>query len=286
MSLSSNHLDAFMGVAREKSFSTAAKRLHITQSALSQRILNLEQEVGSSLFIREPSGIRLTELGQKLLRYCQSKEMLEMEFLANLQSNPSTSLSGIVRVAGFSTITRSILIPVLSELVAEHPSLQLDIKSEELRDLPNLLSSGGTDFIFGIHPVEKQGVENHAMGFEENVLIQSTSRETPSDIYLDHDEDDLTTFDFFKAQGRKIPTFRRRYLGDIDSIVDAVRLGIGRAVAPLHLVKNVKGVKVVEGYKPLKTPVYLTYYSQVFYTQLQKAAIERFSKQIPKYLNG
>jgi hypothetical protein len=103
---------------------------------------------------------------------------------------------------------------------------------------------------------------------------------------LDHDEEDMTTFDFLKTQGRKVPTFRRSYLGDIDSIVDAVRLGIGRAVVPLHLIKNVKGVKVVEGYKSLKTPVYLTYYSQAFYTELQKATIERFSKQIPKHLKG
>jgi DNA-binding transcriptional LysR family regulator len=284
MSLSAHHLDAFASVAREKSFSAAAKKLHITQSALSQRILNLEQEIGSSLFIREPSGVRLTELGQRLLRYCRSKEMLEMEFLANLGSDKSTALSGIVKVAGFSTITRSVLIPVLSQLVSDHPLLQLAVRSEELRNLPPLLFSGGADFVFGLQPIQKQGLENHALGFEENVLIQTSAKTVSPDVYLDHDEEDATTFDFFRAQGRKVPSFRRSYLGDIDSIVDAVRLGVGRAVVPLHLVKSMKGVKVVEGYKSLKTPVYLTYYSQAFYTQLQSTVIDLLCKQVPKYL--
>lgn len=50
------------------------KALNITQSALPQRILNLESDLGSTLFIRESSGILLTELGQRMLRYCQMKD--------------------------------------------------------------------------------------------------------------------------------------------------------------------------------------------------------------------
>ena len=63
MSLSSLYLDAFVGVAKAESFSGAAKGLHITQSALSQRIKNLEDELGLTLFLRMTSGVRLTEQG-------------------------------------------------------------------------------------------------------------------------------------------------------------------------------------------------------------------------------
>lgn len=288
MSLSSNNLDAFVEVARQKNFSVAAKKLHITQSALSQRVLNLEQDIGSTLFIREPSGVRLTELGQRLLRYCQSKELLESEFMTSIRrsnSAQSKSLSGIIRMAAFSTITRSVVVPIVAGFIKEHSELQVEIRNAELRELPSILSSGGTDFIFLNQSLEKQGIENHLLGFEENVLVQSSAKSAREDIYLDHDEEDTTTHDFLKAQGRKVPVFKRSYLDEIYSIVDGVRHGMGRAVVPMHLVESVKGIEVVSGYKPLKIPIYLTYYSQTFYTDLQKYIIESLSKEFPKYLS-
>src|SRR4051812_10051047 len=101
--LSSLHLDAFYHVARQGTFSKASKILGITQSALSQRIQNLEQELGTALFVRESSGVRLTDVGQELVRYCKSRESLEEEFLGRLR-NPAQGLSGVIRIAGYSTI--------------------------------------------------------------------------------------------------------------------------------------------------------------------------------------
>ena len=285
MSLSSLNLDAFAAVAKERSFSSAAKRLHITQSALSQRVLNLEQEIGSTLFIRDPAGVKLTDLGNYLLRYCHSKETLESEFLSRVQSNQATAVTGIVRVAAFSTITRPIIIPALSDLASQFPGIRLEVRTEELRNLPSLLFSGAADFIFGGHPVEKQGLENHHVGFEENVLIRSATKKTREDIYLDHDDEDTTTFDFFKTQERQSNVLKRHFLNDIYSIIEGVRLGIGRAVVPIHLVRQIKGIKVVTGHKRLKVPVYLTYYSQPFYTQLQKLVIEHLRQEVPKHLS-
>ncbi len=173
MSLSSLNLDAFAEVARQESFSQAARRLNITQSALSQRVLNLESELGSSLFIRESTGVRLTELGQKLLRYCHSKSLLESEFLENFE--PGQGLSGIVRVAGFSTVNRSIVMPLFAGLMNDNPRVALELITEELRDLPALLYSGAADIVVTNQAIEKQGIENVRVGHEEYVLIQPLS---------------------------------------------------------------------------------------------------------------
>src|SRR4051812_2314768 len=99
MALSSLHLEAFVALAKSKSFSEAARRLHVTQSALSQRILNLEADLEVTLFIRESTGARLSETGAKLLKYCQAKNSLEDEFLAELKTTNSKELSGIFRIA-------------------------------------------------------------------------------------------------------------------------------------------------------------------------------------------
>ncbi|MFM8314231.1 MAG: LysR family transcriptional regulator, partial [Deltaproteobacteria bacterium] len=71
MSISSSQLDAFFACSQTGNFTKAAKLLHLTQSALSQRILNLEGELQTTLFIRERNGIRLTSAGRELVQYCR-----------------------------------------------------------------------------------------------------------------------------------------------------------------------------------------------------------------------
>jgi hypothetical protein len=93
-------------------------------------------------------------------------------------------------------------------------------------------------------------------------------------VYLDHDEHDTTTLDFFRLQSRKTPTLKRSYLGNIYGIIDGVRMGMGRAVVPVHLIEDMKDIEVVKGYASMKVPVYLNYYSQAFFTELQKTSIE------------
>ena len=62
----------FAEVARHKSFSGAAKALYISQPAVSLAIMNLENELGSRLFIRSPKGATLTYEGQLLHEYVES----------------------------------------------------------------------------------------------------------------------------------------------------------------------------------------------------------------------
>lgn len=284
MSLSSLHLDAFVEVARQKSFSVAAEKLFITQSALSQRVLNLEKEIGNSLFIRESSGLRLTELGEKLLRYCQSKELLETEFLQHLQPGTSKELGGILRMASFSTFTNSLLIPFLSRFAMKYPHVQYDVKTAELQDLPRLLSSGQVDFIFSNSPIEKQGIESHLIGHEVNVLVKSTRKNIRDHIYLDHDSNDQTTYEFFKHQGQKNIQIQRNYMGDIESILQAVHLGLGLAVIPVHLLNEQKGLEQIKKYKSLRIPIYFSFYKMPFYTELQKQVTKMVLEELPAQL--
>jgi DNA-binding transcriptional LysR family regulator len=284
MSLSSLQLDAFVAVARVQSFSGAAKALNITQSALSQRILNLESDLGSTLFLREPSGIRLTELGQKLLRYCQMKDSLEDEFTRNLKSKKKHELSGLIRFGGFSTVTRSVILPSLNPIFLENSDVQLELLTKEIRELPRLLETGEADFIFLNGPCGKQGIENIEIGFEENVLVQPALGLFREDVFLDHDSEDSTTIEFFKLQSQAPKTWRRSYFDEIYAIIDGVLTGVGRAVIPLHLARQIEGLKICKGYKSLKSPVYFCYYRQSFYTSLQKRVIMEVKARAPKLL--
>lgn len=284
MSLSSLQLDAFVSVAKAQSFSGGAKMLNITQSALSQRILNLESELGSTLFIREPAGIRLTELGQKMLRYCRVKDSLEEELLGQLHIQKNSSLSGLVRMGGISTVVRSVLIPSVSPIIDQNPDVQVEFLTKEVRQLPTLLETGEADFILLNKPYEKQGVENIDLGFEENVLVEPKNIKFREDVYLDHDANDTTTSDFFEIQKKSPKILKRSYFDEIYTIIDGVLAGAGRAVIPLHLAKQIEGVKIVKGLNPLKTPIFLCYYKQGYYTSLQKQVIYEITHRAPKFL--
>ena len=236
------------------------------------------------LFIRESSGIRLTELGLRLLRYCQLKESFEAEFMTEIQQGLRESLSGIVRLAGFSTVTKSVLIPVIGMLTRQYPGLRVDIKSQELRELPHLLESGQADFILTTRPLDKQGVENYLLGHEENVLVQAKGNRNRQHIYLDHDEEDTTTIEFFKIQKSPPKKYQRCFMDEIYLIIEAARVGIGRAVVPMHIVRNIKGLDIVREYKSLRIPVYLSYYTQNQYTRMQEEVLAIMKANIPDIL--
>jgi len=284
MSLPSNQLDAFVAVSKAQSFSGGAKSLNITQSALSQRILNLESELGSTLFIRESSGIRLTELGQRMLRYCQMKDALEDEFLGQIRTQKSNSLAGIIKIGGYSTVVRSVIVPSITSMLSENSDIQVEFLTREVRQLSRLLETGEADFIFLNKAYEKQGVENIHIGFEENVLVEPKNGIFRDNVFLDHDSEDTTTADFFNIQDRPTKSWRRSYFDEIYSIIDGVLNGVGRAVIPVHLAKQIEGLKVSKGFRAMKTPVYVCHYQQAYYTSLQKKVIQEIKSKAPKIL--
>jgi len=280
MSLSSSQLDALSELAKSRSFSKAAKGLAITQSALSQRIAKLEEELGASLLVREPRGIRLTPAGERLLRYCQARAALEADCLAGIQDGGRDTLAGILRIGGYSTVMRSLVLPAISPLLRAHPRIGLELLTREIGELPALLRSGEADFVLLDKPAESAGVESQLLGHEQNVLIEPKAGSAPKDIFLDHDHEDQTTFRFLELQRRKPGNLRRVFLDEIYGIIDGVAAGMGRAVAPLHLVRGNTRVRIVPRLEPLLIPVYLHCHRQPFRTRLQDLALRTLVKEV------
>jgi DNA-binding transcriptional LysR family regulator len=284
MSLSSSHLDAFMEVARNSSFSRAATTLLVTQSALSQRIKNLETELGSALFVRESSKLRLTPAGEELLQYCKHRSLLESECLTRIQDPHTKELSGIVRIGGYSSLMRSLVVPALQTLVVQNPGIRLELMTRELREIPALLRSGEADHVFLDRPMDRNGVDSELLGYEELVMIEAKGGKSKSTTYLDHDSDDDTTHRFLLAQGGKPTKLVRSFLDDIYGVIDGAAMGFGRAIVPKHLILGDKRLQVVTGQKPLLVPVYLHGYSQPFRSRLQVAVLDSLTSALRRNL--
>ncbi|MEE4303801.1 MAG: LysR family transcriptional regulator [Wenzhouxiangella sp.] len=123
-------LPVFEAVARTLSFSAAAEELHVTQSAVSHQIRQLEDDLGETLFERGGRRVALTEQGERYLEAIAPA-------LAQIE-RASEQLRGVsdsrIRLAVPSSFAVSWLIPRLPHLQRQHPELDLDL--EMLADMP------------------------------------------------------------------------------------------------------------------------------------------------------
>jgi DNA-binding transcriptional LysR family regulator len=284
MGLSSLHLDAFFAAAQSLNFSQAAKELHITQSALSQRIKALEEELDLTLFMRMPRGVQLTEAGQTLLGYCQARFSLEQELMMRLTGKAADGLGGVLRIGGYSSVVRSVLMPALSNLLRSNPNVQPHFQNAEMRHLPDMLFTGQVDFIVMDSEVHRADVETVELGQEEYVMVESVDHQLNRPIYLDHDPDDTITERFLSSQTGKPTEYRRAFLDEIYALIDGVALGLGKAVISKHLIVSNPRIRTVSEYRSMFVPVLLHFHKQPYFTELQKAVIRELKTRCPPLL--
>ena len=271
-------LSAFYQSARLENMTEAASVLAVTQSALSQRISQLESELETTLFIRDGKKLQLTQAGIELYKYCQSHENLENEVLSKLGSGQS-ELAGVIRIACYSSIMRSVLLKKIAPLVRKFPQLQLDLQTYEVVELYDVLRTGRSDFVICDYKMQKSGIQEMIIGQEEFVVIESAKYKTNEDVYLDHGIHDNATESFFSIQGGKAPTYRRSFMGEVYAIIDGVEQGMGRAVMSRHLIEGNKKIKILKGFKRYFRPITVHYYEKAYYSELQKQLLSIFAAQ-------
>lgn len=284
MKFSQDQLRAFYEITRRGSFTKAAQELGLTQSALSHRVKNLEDQLETALFVRDPAGVRLTDAGSKLLQHCRVLSQIEAEFLEDFTAERTQKLHGYLRIGGASTLMWSVVTKALGTLLRENPDVQVEMMSRELADLPKILTTGAIDLIVTCGRADLPGCEEVHLGDEKNVLVESAQTTARHAVYLDHDPSDRTTFEYLKAQGVRETTIKRAYMDNIQGILAGVEQGFGKAVVPLHLLGGAK-VKRVKNQKELKTPVYLYFARQAYYTRLHKDVVAALTTNVPRILS-
>jgi DNA-binding transcriptional LysR family regulator len=121
-----NHLQAFVLVARERSFTRAAAQLGVSQSALSHTIRGLEARLGVRLLTRTTRGVSPTEAGEKLYtELAPHYEAIEtgLSALGETRDKPA----GTIRITTHDHAAGTILWPKLSPLLAGYPGIKIEI---------------------------------------------------------------------------------------------------------------------------------------------------------------
>lgn len=131
--LNYHHLHYFWAVAREGHLSRAAARLHVSQSALSTQIRQLEEQFGQPLFTRAGRTLQLTEAGQVALGYADSIFAAGSELLALLRDG-AVAKRQVLRVGAVSTLSRNFQENFVKPLLARD-DVELALQSGSLQEL-------------------------------------------------------------------------------------------------------------------------------------------------------
>ena len=137
----------FYEVALAGSISGGAKKLMISQPAVTQAIHNLEDELGGKLFIRIPKGVIFTNEGRELFEYVS----MGIKYFVN-GANKFSSLkeldSGVINIGATTTISECFLLPYLKRFRELYPNIVINIVNDLSDNLISLLRNGSVDIVF------------------------------------------------------------------------------------------------------------------------------------------
>lgn len=150
--LNYNHLHYFWAVAREGNLTRAAEHLHVSQSALSAQIRQLEEQLGQTLFSREGRSLVLTEAGHVALNYADTIFRAGNEMQALLRDNQSARRQTL-RIGSVATLSRNFQENFLRPLMGR-ASVDLVLQSGALDELVQRLYVHDLDAVLSNQPMQ------------------------------------------------------------------------------------------------------------------------------------
>jgi DNA-binding transcriptional LysR family regulator len=124
MNFTFRQLETFLYSARLRSFNGAAVQLHTTQSAVSKRIAELEQQVGGALLLRGARGLQLTQAGRQLLPLAE--QALALWTRIDQEFATAESLRGVFRVGITEFVALTWLTSLIQRVQQDHPDVTLE----------------------------------------------------------------------------------------------------------------------------------------------------------------
>lgn len=166
------HLEHFLAVAEEGTFTRAAERVYRTQPAVSQSVKKLEEDVGVPLFARDMPELTLTEAGRALVDY--ARRMLKLRDDAVRQLGGLQDLSaGHVTIAAYESAAVYLLPGPLRRYFRQFPGIKVGIYRSRLEEIPRQVIDREIDVGFVKDAPVFHGLESITVYSDEMILIAS-----------------------------------------------------------------------------------------------------------------
>lgn len=153
--LNYHHLRYFWAVAHHKHLTRAAQALHISASALSIQLRQLEDRLGHALFERRHRQLVLTEAGRVTLAHADAIFKTGQELLSALRGTPTVDRA-VLRVGAVATLSRNFQMGWLSPMLTDD-QVRIRLVSGQFHDLLTQLSAHGLDVVLANEAAPRDG---------------------------------------------------------------------------------------------------------------------------------
>ena len=230
-----------------RSFTKAAAELGYSQSAVSQIIKGLEDEMGARLIIRNRGDFELTSEGRAYLPYFEAIRNAE-EALARKEREINGMENATISVASFTSVSREMLPELMQSFKEEHPGVDFVIKQGEYNSIRQAIEQGDVDFGF-ISSHFEGGMESCHLYDDELVAVFPEGHplaDKPSLKMEDLVNEPFILFDEGRDYNTVMEAFRERGLSpkieyeiyDDYSILGMIRRGFGISVQIARILKG------------------------------------------------
>lgn len=171
--MDTQHLKTFLLLANLKNFTQTADRLFIAQSTVTNRIAELEKEVGRKLFLRDRKTVSLTEEGILFLKY--SKRIVELEESSIQEINSLKFYNNVLRIGTTNIIYECQLSGDIRHFLKNNNDISVKITIGHSLDLLQMLKDEILDIVYSFIPLTKKGYQCNHFATDELVLVTSPS---------------------------------------------------------------------------------------------------------------
>ncbi|HET6534323.1 MAG TPA: LysR family transcriptional regulator ArgP [Actinoplanes sp.] len=226
-------LATFQAVIAEGSFEAAARALHVTPSAVSQRIKALEQDVGQVL-VRRAKPAAPTAAGEALVRFAGQVALLEREALAAARGGLAGSRVRISVVVNADSL-HTWFLPALTRL----PDVLFDLHQDDQEYTAELLRAGTAMAAVTAQHVAVQGCRVERLGAMRYlpVAVPSLAVDFATTPVILLNRKDHLQHQFLAAHTRRRLDPPVHYVPAAAAFVDAIRLGLGWALVPEQIAR-------------------------------------------------
>ena len=171
----------FLDIVRSGSLISTGERLHITQTAVTARVKNLEAQLGCQLFVRNRAGASLTEEGERFVTYATQIVQLweKAKFDVPLPEEKTKSIA----IGGELALWNPLLLNWIAELRSTHNSLAIRVETGDASTLINCVNHGVLDIALVYRPEYLPGLKIELLLEEKLIMVAA---ETPEPyIYVD-----------------------------------------------------------------------------------------------------
>lgn len=164
-------LKAFLAIAEAKTFTAGARRVNVTQAAISMQIRQLEEEVGLQLFTRTPRRVILTEAGEYLLERARKILREHDSALAEIAEVAGAEYGRLRIGTASGTFAMNQLPAILQKLKEKFPNSELTVSSGTSQRLVDKMMHGEIDTAFVSLPVDNANITTESLFSDEIVAI-------------------------------------------------------------------------------------------------------------------